>query len=81
MTEPEKWPPHCTRRLTDYEARDGDQEVEFVACFDAKPHATVRWLFNGAEIKPGANFRFAEEPQGQYCFWIAKVGCATHVIS
>ena len=73
VSEPPAWPPHFKRRLTDFETRDGDQEVEFVVIVDAKPKATIRWLCDGVQLWPGANVRFEEPEPGHHQLWLGVV--------
>ncbi|KAI1285841.1 Muscle M-line assembly protein unc-89 [Halotydeus destructor] len=77
IKEPPKWLPRFTRRLTDYESRDGDEDIDFTAKVDARPPASIRWLYEGKELHPNELYRFEtkDKEDGQlFVLWLSKVG-------
>jgi hypothetical protein len=49
------------RSLTDFEARDGDEDVDLVVKLDGSPKPNVRWLFSGREIREEDGFKFISQ--------------------
>lgn len=46
------------RHLSDFEASDGDEDIDLIVKLDGSPKPLIRWLFEGKEIRESDGYKF-----------------------
>ncbi|KAI1285852.1 Titin [Halotydeus destructor] len=66
-------PPKFKRGLNDFEARDGDVNVDFTVVIEGSPKPSVKWYYDEKEVTESETYKRVDEDGTTYILRITKV--------